>query len=359
MRSRFLFPQIAKILWIRMLDLSNHWMGGVMDFQAQKKVVLDHHAALDRARPGEAREALERHCDPAMVWMGMHPWDEIVGLDRLAEEVWEPLHHAFGPLQRRPDIFFAGAASAHGRPGDWVCEMGHLLGLFDQPFLGIQPTRKMAFLRYAEFSRVQDGRIVEQALYFDLGFLMVQADVSPWASTTGAMVLTPGPRMHDGLLLEACPPKDGAATLALIERMIARLVSKGVRTTMEDLGHDWRADMLWWGPSGIGASYTHGRYIEQHCAPFEAGLEFVRHDGHETRIAEGNFGGFFGYPSLVMKPTGGYMSNTTAGDISFEMRIVDIYRREGDLLAENWIFIDHLHVLSQLGNDPLRRLQGG
>ena len=53
------------------------------------------------------------------------------------------------------------------------------------------------------------------------------------------------------------------------------------------------------------------------------------------------------------------MSNTTAGDISFEMRIVDIYRREGDLLAENWIFIDHLHVLSQLGNDPLRRLQGG
>lgn len=87
-------------------------------------------------------------------------------------------------------------------------------------------------------------------------------------------------------------PEDGAATLALIERMIARIVGKGVRVSRDDLRLDWKPDILWWGPSGIGASYTQSRYIEQHCEPFEAGLEFVKHDGHETRIAEGNFGGF-------------------------------------------------------------------
>jgi hypothetical protein len=38
------------------------------------------------------------------------------------------------------------------------------------------------------------------------------------------------------------------------------------------------------------------------------------------------------------------------------MRIVDLYRREGDLLAENWIFIDHLWLLKQLGNDLLARM---
>ena len=48
------------------------------------------------------------------------------------------------------------------------------------------------------------------------------------------------------------------------------------------------------------------------------------------------------------------MGVTTASDRPFQMRIVDIYRREGDLLAENWIFIDHLHVLHQLGLDVLR-----
>ena len=29
------------------------------------------------------------------------------------------------------------------------------------------------------------------------------------------------------------------------------------------------------------------------------------------------------------------------------------FRRDGDRLAENWIFIDHLHVLHQLGHDAL------
>lgn len=327
-----------------------------MDLQAIKAVVLAHHAALDAARPGEAREALGRHCAPDMAWMGMHPWGEVRGLDRLAAEVWEPLRAALGPLQRRPDIFLAGNAVLHARPGDWVCEMGHFLGLHDRPWLGIPPTRRAAFLRYCEWSRVEEGRIVEQALYLDLEFLMAQAGVSPYARPTGAVVLTPGPRTHDGLLLGAHPPEEGRATLALIERMIARLVGAGVRTTQAELELDWTPDMLWWGPSGIGASYTQGRYLEQHCAPFEAGLTFVRHDGHETRIAEGNFGGFFGYPSLIVRPAGGYLGATTESDRAVEMRIVDLYRREGDRLAENWIFIDHLHVLNQLGLDVLGRL---
>jgi hypothetical protein len=38
------------------------------------------------------------------------------------------------------------------------------------------------------------------------------------------------------------------------------------------------------------------------------------------------------------------------------MRIVDLYRREDDLLTENWIFIDHLHFLNQLGYDVLGRM---
>jgi hypothetical protein len=39
-----------------------------------------------------------------------------------------------------------------------------------------------------------------------------------------------------------------------------------------------------------------------------------------------------------------------------EFRVVDIYRREGDKLAENWIFIDMLHFLKSQGVDVLGRL---
>lgn len=330
-----------------------------MDLERQKALVLAHHEALDAARPGEALEALRRHCAEDMLWMGMHPWGPIRGLERLASEFWEPLRAALGPLQRRPDIFFAGRQEGYARPGDWVCEMGHLLGLHDRPWLGLPPTRRMAFLRYAEFSRIEGDRIAEQALYLDLDFVLAQAGRFPYARTTGAVVLTPGPRTHDGLLHGPQPPEEGRATLALIDRMIARLVGAGVRTTAEDLARDWKPGMIWWGPSGIGASYTHDRYLEQHCRPFEAGIAFVRHDGHETRIAEGRFGGFFGYPSLIVRSPGGYLGAATASEREAEMRIVDIYRREGDLLAENWIFIDHLHLLHQLGHDVLGRMAAG
>jgi hypothetical protein len=39
------------------------------------------------------------------------------------------------------------------------------------------------------------------------------------------------------------------------------------------------------------------------------------------------------------------------------MRIVDIYRRDGDKLAENWVFIDLLHYLSMQGLDVLARMR--
>jgi hypothetical protein len=37
------------------------------------------------------------------------------------------------------------------------------------------------------------------------------------------------------------------------------------------------------------------------------------------------------------------------------MRVVDLYRRDGDKIAENWIFIDHLHFLKLLGIDLLEK----
>ena len=35
-----------------------------------------------------------------------------------------------------------------------------------------------------------------------------------------------------------------------------------------ELRRSWHEDMLWWGPAGIGATYTIPRYVEQHVLPF-------------------------------------------------------------------------------------------
>ena len=37
--------------------------------------------------------------------------------------------------------------------------------------------------------------------------------------------------------------------------------------------------------------------------------------------------------------------------------VVDIYRRDGDKLAENWVFIDLLHFWKQQGLDVLERME--
>ena len=38
-----------------------------------------------------------------------------------------------------------------------------------------------------------------------------------------------------------------------------------------------------------------------------------------------------------------------------DMRVIDMYRRDGDKLTENWIFIDLLHFWNQQGVDILGR----
>jgi len=40
-----------------------------------------------------------------------------------------------------------------------------------------------------------------------------------------------------------------------------------------------------------------------------------------------------------------------------EMRVIDMYRREGDKLTENWVFIDLLHFWKILGVDILKSLK--
>jgi len=75
-----------------------------------------------------------------------------------------------------------------------------------------------------------------------------------------------------------------------------------------------------------------------------------------ARIAEGNYCGFFGWANLSNRNSGGFLGLPEAKQPS-EMRIVDIYRRDGDKLAENWVFIDLPYYLAQQGLDIFARLK--
>ncbi|MEM7029850.1 MAG: ester cyclase [Chloroflexota bacterium] len=326
------------------------------DFQDNKALVLRYYEELDAASGSEINDVLSRYTTNDYHWRGMHPFYEQHGAEAVAAVFWRPFRQAFTRIQRRPDIFIAGLNEIDGYETEWVCQMGHLMGLFDEDWLGIPSTGKMAFLRYVEFNRITDGKISETALFCDIISVMKQAGLNPLPEETGAFFITPGPRTHDGLLHEKQEPEETEKTRALINRMIDELTSADMHSDQAELAQTWHDDMIWFGPAGIGAAYTIERYEVQHQGPFGDGLDDIVFHGHICRMAEGNFGGFFGWANLTMQPSGGFMG-MPAHEKRVEMRVVDMYRRAGDKLAENWIFIDLLHFLSMQGLDVLGRLK--
>ncbi|WP_270728887.1 ester cyclase [Shimia sp. Alg240-R146] len=326
--------------------------------QAAKQIVRNFYADLDAAPAESLAAVMAEHCSADLSWRGFHPFNEIMGGNEVAAKFWAPLRQSLTRLQRRMDIFFAAENRFDDPGGTWVCSMGHLMGLFDKPWLGIRPTGKMAFLRYCAFHRVEDDRIVETAMYFDIPHLMMQAGLAPFPEQTAAQLVQPGPMTHDGLLFETQPESEGKKTLAAIEAMITDLGQWDSGLTLEDeLAQTWHDDMIWWGPSGIGATYTIERYAKQHSGPFREGFSERSKTKHICRMAEGHYGGFFGWPNFTAVPSGGFMGMPATGKTG-EFRVIDIYRRDGEKLAENWIFIDLLHFWNQQGVDVLARTTG-
>lgn len=337
--------------------MRNGWMKAMSALQYAKSIVREYYSALEKAEAGEVASVMERFCAPELVWRGFHPFNELHGPGAVAERFWAPLKQSLRPMQRRLDIFMAGRNEIDGFQSVWVASMGHLMGLLDGNWLGIRPTRKIAMLRYASFHKVEGDRLTEEAMFFDIPHLMAQAGQNPFPPQTGMFMVQPGPMTHDGVMFHEQDPAQGDRTLSAINAMIADIRNwTGGRTEplVEELRRTWNEDMIWWGPHGIGATYTIERYAVQHSGPFREAFSDRKSNGHLCRMAEGNFGGFFGWPNLTLRHKGGFMGMPATGQTG-DMRVIDMYRRDGEKLTENWIFIDLLHFWKQQGVDILSR----
>ena len=327
----------------------------MMDVQKSKDLVRAHYEALSSATPASVASILGERTSKDLLWRGMHPFHEKTGAAAVAESFWAPFLSAMTRVQRRPDIFLAGLNEMDGFKSTWVVSMGHLMGKFDRPWLSIRPSGKIAMLRYAEFNRVEADKITETAFFFDIPHLMIQAGQNPFPPATAAHLVQPGPMTHEGLMYGAQDPNTGQDTLVTINRMLNDMGATD-QPPEQRLARTWHDDMIWWGPGGIGAAYTIPGYLAQHAGPFNAALsKDYCFNGHLCRLAEGHFGGFFGWANLTVSNAGGYLG-MTASPRPADMRVVDLYREQNGKLAENWIFIDILHFLNMQGLDVLGRM---
>ena len=288
----------------------------------------------------------------------VHPFNDLVGPNAYVETVLAPLQSAFDHLFRADYMAFAGSYE----DGDWITSTGYYTGQFARPWLGIKPTGTLAHLRVGEFHRMENGRAVESYIYLDLPELMGAAGQWPIPQSPGHhrgfVGHCPGPATMDGLHWGGADAAHSQSSYQMVTDMLNKLA-----TPDEAWRPYWHDHMTWYGPGAFGALMGLEEFagfkttFEGRFSEWIGGSKPGSLTKHFTRFAEGDYVCSGGWPSLNTLQTSEFFGQEPTGERLF-MRVCDWWRRDGDKLAENWIFVDVPHVLLQLGRDVMGEIAG-
>jgi predicted ester cyclase len=338
-----------------------------------KRLMFQHLKTLAEANPAATQSALEDICAATVQWRMSHPISEVVGIQSAFEKIWLPLQQALPDLERRDSIFVGGLFE--GR--HYVAAVGHYCGTFEKPWLGIPATNAPLFLRYGEVYEIKDGKVVQANCLWDVLDVMRQACVWPLGPSRGREGRWPAP-LNGGVELHEADPAQSARSIA---QTLAMHKTLGDYNDTEMKGREgllampqrehWHPKMMWYGPAGIGTTRGLSGFVDHHQLPFrlafpnrkggnqwdELAAEKKRlGGGHYIHIGDGPFSVTGGWPSVLAVDSGsGYMGLPATGR-TITMRVMDFYFHDEGLIRENWVPLDMLDVLNQLGLDVFERL---
>lgn len=321
-----------------------------MKYQRNKSLVWNYWQEMNASK--ESRNSSQfLHSDT--IWHGFQPFRHLTGVEQIQHEFWQPLLHAIPDLQRRPYIFLGGQFEG----GDWVCGTGDFIGTFVHDWLGIPANGTSVRFRFGEFCKVQDDVIVETRMIVDLPDLARQVGINLLPPNFGRDLWIPGPRTGDGIQLDEQDPAQSRKTLQLVETMIFGGLNKfdGQDQNSQGLERFWHPHMVWHGPVGIGSAYGLDEFKGNAQGPIVNAFPDRRGVGHQARIAEGFFAASTGWPSLVGTHQHEYMDWPATGE-KIGWNIMDFWRRDRDLLLENWVMIDLIGAALESGVDLLSKL---
>ena len=311
-----------------------------------------------------ARGAVHEDVD----WNGPHPINQLQGVEALVMGFYRPLLRAFPDLRRDPCVFMGGKSGGEY----WVSATGYLTGTFVRDWLNIPATGDKTNIWFGQFCLMRDGKIAESYAILDLLAVMRQAGfqvLPPAHGAEGGRV--PGPHTGDGLLLSKQDELETRETSQLVEAMgqgLRRYVRSRDGADMQSMEqeHYWHPQMHWYGPSGIGACFSLEEFEDFHQRPWlhgfgdrgvpdtAGGRMFGLAEG--DRLAEGCYASLGGWDVAYSTHHGEYLGVPATGKM-MTIRDFDWYRREGDLLVQNWVPIDLVDLFMQIGIDLFDRLR--
>lgn len=284
------------------------------------------------------------------------PFEELSGPVELFKQVYQPLLTAFPDIERRDFIVAAGeAADAH-----WVGCAGHYLGVFEQPWLNIPPTRHVAAMRYHEFFRIEDNKIIEMQAIWDIPQVMMQAGAWPLSPSLGVEWLVPAPATQDGVDIISDTAQAETSKKIIIDMLtdMGKHPLQGGPAIM-NLEKYWHPKMLWYGPAGIGTMRQIKGFRNWHQIPFLSAMPDRHGAVSKTDVffADGNYVATTGWPNMAMTVTGSGWLGIAPSNKEITMRSLDFWRIENGLIRENWVLVDLLSVYDQLGVDVFARMK--
>jgi predicted ester cyclase len=316
-------------------------------------------AALYHCDPETARAELLTVTAPNAAMRLSYPFESMDGPATFFDTALTPLATAIPDLERRDTIHTTGTCQ-NGE--DWIGLCGYYTGTFLNPFLDIPPTGRMAHMRFHEFYRVAEGKIVEMQAIWDLPELMMQADAWPMAPSLGREWLAPTPATQDGLNRPAPTQNQNATNCQVIIDMLTHMVkhpSQGGPEVME-LDRFWHKHFSWYGPAGIGTGRGASGFRDVHQIPFLSAMpDRGQYEDEITHhfFADGPYVAVTGWPNMAQSVLNdGWMGIAPSGK-KITMRSLDFWRIENGLIRENWVLVDILSVYRQLGVDVLARMR--
>ncbi|MDJ0938728.1 MAG: nuclear transport factor 2 family protein [Woeseiaceae bacterium] len=283
-----------------------------------------------------------------------HPVNELTGVAAIEAELWRPLREALPDAERR-DLIVAGGDY---QGADYVCLYSHIQGTFANDWLDIPANDSVVTLRCCEINRMADGLIVESHVLIDVLDLMHQAGCWPISPSLGAEGQWQPPASHDGVQLDTADPENGSASLKIVKAMHAGLGAfDGENFDSMHHAQYWTENFMWYGPSGIGTTRGLAGFEAHHQIPFLRAFPDRRVAVHIANVGDGDYVVTGGWPSVVATHSGPDWLNVGPTGRHIEMRVMDFYRVEDDLLIENWVPIDIADILRQMGVDIFARLR--
>ena len=278
------------------------------------------------------------------------PVGEITGPDALWARAYQPLLESMPNLEKRDFITMAGPRWGEGREGNWVGVGGNFIGSFARPWLGIPATGRPIFMRYHEYYRIEDGKIVEMEGLWDIPQVMMQAGVWPMGAQAGVEWMCPGPAEQHQCQPVPADTKAGEAAVQVVWDMLHEFKKADATHIGRGLGGYWHANALWYGPAGIGSGRGHQGIIDTVLKGFRTGLsDNIRFLEEGVFFAEGNLVAFTGWPSGEATHSGDGFLGLAPTDKRFTRRSLDFWRVEDGLIRENWVMVDMIDIYVQLG----------